>query len=324
MCFGEIIQTELSQSNSNIINQEISLLLELHKNYCGEDFLCKNYSSYWKPSEERMPMPCCVPCSCLPTCEDQDCCPAFWKNKTVEDLRLGNTGAMQNEQRSNQSDIIDDDKLHEEDNPNEIIENKTSSSLTNITSCVRPQALYGLNRVLYSDAYEMVNTCPEWFMDVATIEKCHSGMDNGNVIDIIPITSTLNGLTYANKYCSECNGIYANTTSKFYDWQPALVGFGKNLPHRSILHPEFIIQHIDVFKTGFENIHFIPERVASPVRCKTYDIAVCNQTGLLDIYNETMEKICLKGPGLPIMQKIGSKRVLFKILLVFIAIWTKI
>ena len=66
---------------------------------------------------------------------------------------------------------------------------------------------------LDSEAYEMVATCPEWFKHVATIEKCHAGlgkaepsdaeMYNKNLVDMIPVTSVLTGLTYANKYCSD-------------------------------------------------------------------------------------------------------------------------
>ena len=35
-------------------------------------------------------------------------------------------------------------------------------------------------------------------------------------------------------------------------------------------------------------------------------------TCLLDMYNETMKGACLNGPGLPIIQNVGGKRLLFK------------
>ena len=56
-----------------------------------------------------------------------------------------------------------------------------------------------ISHALDSEVYAMVATCPEWFKDVATIEKCHTGlgkagpsdaeMYNKNLIDMIPVTS---------------------------------------------------------------------------------------------------------------------------------------
>ena len=308
---------DLSKPKSTNIekNMEMSLLLELHKDFCGEDILCKNDSSFWEPPEQMMPIPCCVPCSCLPTCGDQmDCCPAFWENEVLDDKRLGVRGMLNkhDERMTNQSDIIDDVIARAENNPDGTIEDSDPNNSSSMTNCIRPQAFYKPNRFLDSEAYEMVATCPEWFKDVVTIEKCHAGMGNDNILDMIPVTSTLTGMTYANKYCSDCNGISANATSKFHDWQPSLVGVGMGQLYRSFLNPELIIREISSVDQGFENIHFIPDNATAPVKCITYDIQSCNQTGFLDMYNETMKSACQNGPGLPIIQNVGGKRLLFK------------
>ena len=316
MCLGTVFLTELSQADiiNNEMDLEMSVLLALHKDYCGEDFLCKNNSSYWEPPAQRMPVPCCVPCSCLATCREQmDCCPSFRKNVAVENQQHGDrTPPTETERSSNQSDITDDVIAREEDAHVEQIEDGDLNNFNSKTNCIRPQAFYKPNRFLDSEAYEMVTTCPGWFKDETVIEKCHAGMDNENVIDMIPITSILNGITYANKYCLDCNGEHTNATSKYHEWQPTLIGFGQYLLYRSFLSPEFIKQDIHSFISGFENIHFIPGKAASPVRCKTYDIAYCNQTGLLDTYNETMESACQNGPSLPVIQNIGPERFLIK------------
>ena len=313
MCLGPVGLAEILHSDitKNETLQEMSLLLELHTNFCGEDVLCKNDSSFWESREEMIPVPCCVPCSCLPTCGDQMyCCPTFWKNEVLYDKRHGVRGTP-NEQMTNHSDVTDDVIARAEDNKDETIENSVPNSLDPLTNCIRPQVLYELNRFLDSEAYEMVTTCPVWFKDVATIEKCHAGMDNENLLDMIPVTSTLTGMTYANKYCADCNGISANATSKFRDWQPSLVAFGMVLRYRSFLRPELIIKEMKTIFQGSDNIHFIPDKTTTPVTCNAYDINLCNQTGLLDIYNETMKSTCENGPGLPIIQSIGSKRLLF-------------
>ena len=314
LCLWIVFLTELSKAdNTNDgMDKENSLLLELHKNYCGEDFLCKNDSSYWEPPEQMIPVPCCVPCSCLPTCGDQmDCCPALWKNEAVEDPQHGD-GTPPIERSSNQSDVTDDVISRKEDAQVESIKNRDLTNLSSKTDCIRPQVLYKPNKYLDSETYEMVTTCPDWFKDVTIIKKCLWGMYNENILDMIPITSALTGLTYANKFCLDCNGMHANATSKFHEWQPALVGVGQSLRHRSFISPEFIIKDMYSFNSGFENIHFIPGKAATHVRCKTYDIAYCNQTSLLDTYNETMENSCQNGPSLPIIQNIGPERFLFK------------
>ena len=278
MCLGPVGMAEHSQpesTNNEKNDMEMSLLLELHKDFCGEDILCKNDSSFWEPSEQMMPIPCCVPCSCLPTCGDQmDCCPAFWKNEVLDDKRLGVRGTpnKHDERMTNQSDIIDDGIARAEDNLDGTIEDSDPTNSTSMTNCIRPQAFYKPNGFLDSKAYEMVTACPEWFKDEATTEKCHAGMSSENILDMIPVTSTLTGMTYANKYCSDCNGISANATSNLNDWQPSLVGVGMGQRHRSFLHPELIIREISSAGQAFENIHFIPDKATAPVKCTTYDI----------------------------------------------------
>ena len=273
MCLCPVSLAEHDSFNKEL-DEEMLLLLELHKNFCGEYLFCKNDSSHREPSEEIMPVPCCVPCSCLPTCGDQMvCCPAFWKNKSVDDRRLGVRGTP-NEQMTNQSDITHDVIARAEDNLDETVGNRGSNDLSSTTNCIRPQALYKPIMFLDSQAYGMVNTCPEWLKDVKIIEKCHAGINNDNILDIIPVTSTLTGMTYANIFCADCNGISANATSQFRDWQPSLVGLGVYLPHRKFILPDLIIEEMNGYKAGRENIHFITEKALFPVPCNTYDIQV--------------------------------------------------
>ena len=325
VCLLTVALTDISQSESNYnkLDNGMVLLLELHEAFCGEDFLCKNDSSYWQtPGDLMMPKPCCMPCSCSLTCGNRsDCCPAFWKNGTVDNTRLEASGST-NEYMTNQNDTTDDAIARAEDTPGGIFEDSDTNSLPLMTSCIRPQLFYRPNHVLDSEAYEMVATCPERFKDVATIEKCLAGLGkagpsdaeiyNKNLVDMIPVTSILTGLTYANKYCSYCNGVSANATSKFRDWQPVLVGFGAYTVYRDFLRPELIIEQTARYWRAFDNIHFIPEKAIATAKCNTYDIQFCNQTGLLNTKNETMLNACLSGPDLPIIHSVGGKRLSFK------------
>ena len=314
------ILTELSQSDStNITEQEAGILLELHAEFCGEDFMCKNDSSYWEPAANLIPTPCCVPCSCLPKCGIQlNCCPTLRNNDDVEDPQPDKNVTMPIGQKSNQNGINDDVTAREGIARGMTRGDMGSNEIRPMTNCVRPQALYELNRNLNSEAYEMVTTCPVWFEDEKTIEKCHAGMENENLIDMIPIQSKLTGLTYANKYCLDCNRAYENDTSEFRAWQPVLVSFSASFLHKSFIRPEFIIEEILSLRSGFENIHFEPNKASTaPVKCKAYDVTICNQTGLLDVYNDTIAGICHNGPDLPIMHDvmppgIRSDRKLFK------------
>ena len=322
MFLGSALLADISQSKStnNGLDNEMVLLRELHAAFCGEDFLCKNDSSYWEtPGELVMPKPCCMPCSCSPTCGNRsDCCPAFRDNGTVDDARLETSGAT-HEYMTNQNDTTDDAIAHSEDISSGTFED---SDTTSLTTCVRPQVFYRPNHALDSEAYEMVATCPEWFKDVETIEKCHAGLHKAgpfdvelfdkNLVDMIPVTSILTGMTYANRYCSDCNGVSANGTLKFRDWQPALVAFGADILYRDFLRLELIIEQTARSRRGFDNIHFIPAKAVAPAKCNTYDIQFCNQTGLLNTKNETMMNACLNGPDLPIIHSVGRKRLSVK------------
>ena len=319
---GLVNISKSESTNDELVNKhnEMSLLLELHTAFCGEDVLCKNDSSFWEiPGELVMPKPCCLPCSCSATYQNRsDCCPAFLENESVKDTRLG-TSRPSNGNRTNQTYTTDDVIPRPRDAP---IEDNVVNNLTSLKTCIRPQVFYKPNSVLDSDAYEMVATCPEWFKDSAIIAKCQAGLGKAelydvdvydkNLEDLIPVTSMLTGITYANKHCSVCNGITANATSKFLDWKPTLVGLGADILYRSFLRPTLIIEQTTKQRQGFENIHFIPEHATTSAMCKVYDIQFCNQTGFLGLKNETVINACLNGPDLPIIQTVGGNRLLFK------------
>ena len=52
--------------------------LQLYRNHCGDVVFCDNVTDHVGRLDFSMPVPCCLPCSCSPTCGiQQNCCPGF-------------------------------------------------------------------------------------------------------------------------------------------------------------------------------------------------------------------------------------------------------
>ena len=80
---GKILVGRANDYNSDDL---LAFLLNLHKLHCGEAAICHVTSgngSHVEPTPAMFPRPCCVPCSCLSTCEaHRNCCPSdqrLWK-----------------------------------------------------------------------------------------------------------------------------------------------------------------------------------------------------------------------------------------------------
>ena len=171
--------------------------------------------------------------------------------------------------------------------------------------CIRPQALYYPNIFLDSQAYMMVVHCPDEFRDKMTIDKCNAGMDWAKLLDIIPVTSKLSGLTYKNKYCLMCNEkLQADHVIK---WKVEIVSRGVHREHLFFSSPDLIVDALIQNNMALSNVHFIPGDEILTRPCKAFDIISCNETGLWDIYNEEMEAPCLEGYQLPIISKIDKQ-----------------
>ena len=57
----------------------VSLLMQLHAEYCGDSSLCDAGGAHTEPENVSFPLPCCTPCSCSSTCDstNQYCCPDY-------------------------------------------------------------------------------------------------------------------------------------------------------------------------------------------------------------------------------------------------------
>ena len=331
------IAAKTLQRNKTDIDSNDLLMkhLELHQYHCGEIATCGS-SEHVEPSEFLIPAPCCIPCSCLPSCVEQlSCCPIS-VNGTLSEPTTSELDDIVQENEKNETDdgLIFVRKGVESWNKND--ENKaglhklgelhiaTSTGLNNRDSgalkineinrknekCIRPQVFYEPNRYIDAQAYMMVVTCPEVFKDKLIIDKCSAGKDQVALLDMIPVTSQLSGLTYKNKYCLMCNEKLQ--PDHVIEWRAEIVSKGAMREHIFFANPNAIADMLIGKETAFSNIHFVPVVKDLTKACKTYDIISCNQTGLWDMYNDLKETVCLEGHILPIMSTINGKLLTFK------------
>ena len=324
ICIGANGLMEETNNDSDLL---LPKLRELHQYHCGETATCGS-SEHMEPSKFAIPVPCCMPCSCLSSCvEQQNCCP--WSvNGTTSELDYPDQD--KGESKTNDRLMLDDkdDNEHwnhtgvkEEEqhaldrarfaNSTELdTENFETSNLKEHEICIRPQIIYRPNMYLDSEAYKVVVTCPDDFKDKVTIDRCTAELDELSLVDMIPVTSKLSGITYRNKDCLRCN---ENIQSKqITEWRAEIVSSSKEYNHVFFPNPETIIDIVIKRINGFTNIQFKPVEEKLSKRCVTYDIMSCNQTGLWDIYDALIEKVCLEGYQLPIISTIEKQTLLFK------------
>ena len=317
------------QTNITVLDSKdfLTKLLELHRQHCGETATCGS-SEHVEPSEFVIPVPCCLPCSCLPSCvENQNCCP-FSNNETLTESVF--SSRLDNNVQDNQSNLsqfglhsVNKDivkwnrsdeyttELHGNDTKDPELLPNVERNRTN-EQCIRAQALDRPNWYIDSQAYMMVTTCPRGFKDEIVNEKCAAGMLDVELRDMIPVTSKLSGLTYKNIHCLVCNEKLR--AENIIEWSAEIVSKGAFRWHAFFLSPDFVLDNLIANVQGFGNIHFKPGDEGLTRQCKTYmyDIIICNQTGLWDVYNDLLESLCLDGYQLPIMSRIKKLFYTFK------------
>ena len=299
--------------------------LELHQYHCGETATCGS-SEHVEPSEFLIPVPCCIPCSCLPSCVEQlNCCP-IPVNGTLSGPTTSELDEIVQENEKNETDdgvifvrkgVESWNKLGELHIANSTGLNSRDSGALKINEinrtnekCIRPQVFYEPNRYIDAQAYMMVVTCPEGFKDKLIIDKCSEGKDQVALLDMIPVTSQLSGMTYKNKYCLMCNEKLQ--PDHVIERRAEIVSHGPFRDNVFFANQNTIVDMLIGKETAFSNIHFVPVVKDLTKRCKTYDITSCNQTGLWDMYNDLIETACLEGHILPIMSTIDGKLLTFK------------
>ena len=337
----ETVQSgDINNDKSIDSNTVVTELLQLHRLHCGETATCGS-SEHVEPSEFLIPVPCCVPCSCLSSCVvQQNCCP-FSVNGSrkvpmatfgVGDI-IPNNGINQAETDmvvvASDSGVVSENKTGQDKAGQNDLEDQVRNANGSETDtrdsdflkvkavkwttekCTTAQALYEPNRFIDSQAYMMIVSCPGNFNDKVTIDKCSAGFNHKKLLDMIPVSSRLSGLTYRNKYCLLCN---ENIQTRYItEWRAEIVYSGSFL-HRQFIHnPDTVVDTLKEKEKAFCNLHFTPVDENLTRRCNAFDVIIsCNETGLWDIYDDLMESVCLDGYPLPILNRIGSQTLTFK------------
>ena len=198
---------------------------------------------------------------------------------------------------------------------NKIFDNNDNSSENNVMyhnvqiACLRLQLLYRLNQHPNSDSYEMVISCPKDFNETVIVKKCRAGQSNKNIADVIPITSKLTGLTYVNKCCLLCKEPVLQSKSVVNEWRIHIIWHRLAHFHSVFMRPQ---SFMNIVNNHFWNVHFSPKNLTAVRKCKLCDVTVCNETGLWENYDYTIEKTCSAGETLPVIHTVDGDRLLFK------------
>ena len=153
----------------------------------------------------------------------------------------------------------------------------------------------------------MVVNCPEEFKDKLISDKCTAGVHAASLLDMVPVTSKQSGLTYKNKYCLACNEKIQE--DQIIEWRAEIVSYGEGREHRFFPSPDFIVKELRQTMKAFGNVHFVPGNENFTRSCGTaFDIVSCNETGLWEVYNQSMETLCSDGYPLPVIEKIDDHR----------------
>ena len=155
----------------------------------------------------------------------------------------------------------------------------------------------------------MVISCPKDLKDTIIVEKCRAGQSNKNIADVIPITSKLTGLTYVNKYCLLCNEPAVRSKSVVNEWRIHIILHRITFFHTVFMRPQ---SFMNIVNNHFCNVHFAPKNLTAVHECKLYDVTSCNETGLWENYDYTIEKTCSAGETLPVIHTVDGDRLLFK------------
>ena len=323
------LQTNTVSTNSNFL---LKTLFDLHQHHCGDTATCGS-SEHVEPSQFIIPIPCCIPCSCLPSCvEQQNCCP--WSVNGTYDTLIPITGLddIVVENRTNGGLIFDEEdnesrnktgeremqehRLDGDRNANNIELINEDSEVRMVKdikraseTCMRPQVFNKPNMFLDSQAYMMVANCPDEFEDRVTIGRCTARMGETALLDMIPVTSMLTKLSYKNKHCLACNEKIQ--PKHIIEWRAEIVSNGARR-YLFFPNPDVIVNALNGSRSTFNNIHFTPVEEDLAKRCKAYDVMTCNQTGHWDIYDELMENVCLDGYQLPVINRIDKQWLTFK------------
>ncbi|XP_060069089.1 uncharacterized protein LOC132549191 [Ylistrum balloti] len=156
-----------------------------------------------------------------------------------------------------------------------------------VLSQLKPFQENGLNT---NDHFLMRGRCHKTFLDTNIIMMCYNGQlspTSANLTDYLPVSSSLTGDTYRNKYCAYCNWEQDDNLT-YWETSFSCGNSGFVFPHKARQLLNFIIGNNDC------NIFYHPpsETVSFPCSDETTMITECNVTGLWADYDSSIEWTC--------------------------------
>ena len=198
ICIGALDNspTNISDGYYGSSGDMMETIMSLHLDYCGYYPSCSSGFAFTEPEAETpvYPVPCCPPCSCLPTCTNHgNCCPDFevglqQNSSTVHDIEMSFQMLAARSENDNQTQGFSEETMDTENHLHtnfnlERMDRQGNSNRSNSTdhskrstdsktaihtdqatvdvrtTCVRPQVLVDINKVPDAYAYKMVTSC---------------------------------------------------------------------------------------------------------------------------------------------------------------------
>ena len=151
--------------------------------------------------------------------------------------------------------------------------------------CVHAQYMEpGVSRYDTDEYYWMVTKCKNLTLNDISTNLCKNPGQDGKVDSITPVNALSSGENYRNKYCAVCNGVPIEANLVSWKLQVSNTDY-LSFPDKHLL--------ITIRKQN-GNIIFIPPSYVYAERCilPAYTITTCNETGLWEDYNVTIDIAC--------------------------------
>ena len=198
-----------------------------------------------------------------------------------------------------------------ENSVSQVIKEHDVSQVTEMnpeTVCIRPQAFYKPNQYLNSIAYEMVASCPVSFVSGSTKNKCQAGFESATITDIIPVTSSVTGITYVNKHCLQCNELRKADEDPAHFWLPVFVFNRETYAYTFYRNQNSILSDFHIMNRLSTNIQFLPSIPNLAQVCHAFDIGTCNQTGLWQANDEHTKLLCESALSLVVIHEVNGQQ----------------
>ena len=300
------VSQEIEENNVSQVMKENNVSLVTQENNVSQDMKENNVSQEMKENNASQEM------------KENNVSQEMKENNVSQEMKENNVSQVLKE--NNVSLVTKENNVSlvtKENNVSHELKEDNVSQVTGMnpkTVCIRPQVFYYPNRYINSIAYEMVASCPMSFVNSSTKNQCQKGFESTKstkIADIIPVTSSITGITYVNKHCLQCNELGNIDEDSTHFWQPLFVYKYAMYQNKFYRNQNTILSDFSL-SMSYSNIMFLPSIPNLALKCHAFDVGTCNQTGLWQANDEHIKKLCESAFSLEVTYKINGQRKLFK------------